>query len=140
MKILYYLSAVLLIVYVLFLFFQVPFIDFFELKIMDLFYRIRGSVNITPDVVIVGIDEYSLTSLEAEKDVWPWSRHHYGKVVKNLFNAGAKVVVFDVSFTEEDETNPMYDNYFASIISKYKKTLFFSSKSHFFNIRTPDGF
>lgn len=123
MKILYYLSAVLLIVYVLFLLFQVPFIDFFELKIMDLFYRIRGLVNISPDVVIVGIDEYSLTSLEAEKDVWPWSRHHYGKVVKNLFNAGAKVVVFDVSFTEEDETNPMYDNYFASIISKYKNVI-----------------
>lgn len=88
---------------------------------MDLFYRLRGTMNINPNVVVVGIDEYSLTSLEAQNDVWPWSRHHYGKVVKNLFDAGAKVILFDISFTEEDEINPKYDNYLASILSVYKK-------------------
>lgn len=90
---------------------------------MDLFYRIRGEINISPVVIIVGIDEYSLTSLEAEKDAWPWSRHHYGKVVKNLFQAGVKAVIFDISFTEEDEIDSKYDNYFASILSKYKNVI-----------------
>ncbi|ANQ53435.1 adenylate cyclase [Thermosipho sp. 1063] len=122
MKILTILSIFLIIFYIFTVIFF-PFIEFFELKIMDLFYRTRGTIKINPDIVIVGIDEYSLTSLEAQNDVWPWSRYHYGKVIKNIFKAGAKVVLFDISFTEEDEVNPKYDNYLASILSVYRNVV-----------------
>ncbi|QTA38193.1 adenylate/guanylate cyclase domain-containing protein [Thermosipho ferrireducens] len=122
-KIIYILSIALIAGYILVYFLQLPWIEFFELKIMDLMYRMRGNIEINADVLIVGIDEYSLTSLEAEGDVWPWSRYHYGKVVKKLFEAGAKAVVFDVSFTENDEVNPKYDTYFASILLRYKNVI-----------------
>jgi len=88
-----------------------------DLKISDLFYKMRGEVVISPQVIVVGIDEYSLSTLEIEGDTWPWNRDVYGNLLQRVFEDGAKVVAFDVSFTEpmDEET----DAYFASMLLMY---------------------
>ncbi len=89
-----------------------------DLKILDLFYRLRGELFVEPKVIVVGIDEYSLSTLEVEGDTWPWKRDLYGKLLEKVFEDGARVVAFDVSFTEpgEDEES---DSYFASTLLMY---------------------
>ncbi len=124
LRFVYVLALALLVVYILSYALKSPWIEFFELKFADLMYRIRGVMKIDPHVIVVGIDEKSLTHMEAEGDYWPWSRHHYGKVVKNLFKAGVKAVLIDVSFTNPDEKKPnVYDAYFASILFRNRRVV-----------------
>ncbi|MFE8071975.1 CHASE2 domain-containing protein [Marinobacteraceae bacterium S3BR75-40.1] len=48
------------------------------------------------DLALVAIDEASLTRLGQ----WPWPRTRHAELIERLAKAGAKVVVFDVLFTE----------------------------------------
>ncbi|WP_448375231.1 CHASE2 domain-containing protein [Fervidobacterium sp.] len=91
--------------------------DVLDLKILDLFYRVRGELVPNSNVVVVGIDEYSLSTLEVEGDTWPWKRDLYGKLLEKVFEDGARVVAFDVSFTEPGDEES--DSYFASTLLMY---------------------
>lgn len=97
--------------------FNVKFVKVLDLKIMDLFYNLRGRIYKKVDVVVVGVDEYSLSALEVEGDTWPWKREVYGKLLEKVFEDGAKVVAFDISFTEAGEEDS--DSYFASTLLIY---------------------
>ena len=52
------------------------------------------------DIVIVGIDDISLDIMSENLDglVWPFPRAVHAQIIRNLMNAGAKVVFFDVLF------------------------------------------
>lgn len=54
-----------------------------------------------PDIVIVDIDEHSLT----EQGRWPWSRATLARLVQRMSEAGAAVIAFDMVFAEP-ERNP----------------------------------
>lgn len=56
------------------------------------------------NVVIVDIDESSLR--EENQGQWPWSRHVIGDLVTNLKDMGARSIVFDMVFAEQDRTSP----------------------------------
>ncbi len=58
----------------------------------------------TKDVVIVDIDEESLGREELGQ--WPWPRNVMARMVANLTEMGAKVIVFDMVFPESDRTSP----------------------------------
>lgn len=58
----------------------------------------------TGTVVIVDIDEASLGHEELGQ--WPWSRLAMAKMVDNLKALGAKAIVFDIVFAEDDRTSP----------------------------------
>ena len=58
----------------------------------------------TDQVVIVDIDEASLN--DAKQGQWPWPRTTMAQLVTNLKEMGAKVVIFDVVFSEVDRTSP----------------------------------
>jgi len=51
-----------------------------------------------PPVVIVDIDEVSMSSLRAEGEPWPWPRRVHAHLLRELVEDGAKVIGFDVSF------------------------------------------
>ncbi|MEN3041855.1 MAG: adenylate/guanylate cyclase domain-containing protein [Fervidobacterium sp.] len=97
--------------------FNVKFVKVLDLKIMDLFYNLRGKIDKKVDVIVVGVDEYSLSALEVEGDTWPWKREVYGKLLEKVFEDGAKVAAFDISFTEAGEEDS--DSYFASTLLIY---------------------
>ncbi|MFN3691575.1 MAG: CHASE2 domain-containing protein [Fervidobacterium sp.] len=115
--------------------FKFDFVEMLDLKIMDLFYKLRGETILNTDIVVVGIDEYSLSALEIEGDTWPWSRDAHGRLLEKIFEDGAKVAAFDVSFTEPGDEES--DNYFASTLLLYQNvvlgTYLINEKSTYFS-------
>ena len=57
------------------------------------------------DLVIVGIDDRSLENLGR----WPWSRLDQSKIIDNLSDAGARIILMDVLYSEPDKNNPADD-------------------------------
>jgi adenylate cyclase len=91
---------------------QNPFLEAFEDKSYDLRFRhLRGPVAPSEAIVIVAIDEKSISELGR----FPWSRRHYVPLLQQLSAAGAKAVLFDAFFPEvEDEAT---DRAFAAAIA-----------------------
>lgn len=58
----------------------------------------------TDDVVIVDINEESMGRDDLGQ--WPWPRHIVAKMVDQLKTMGARSVVFDIVFAEQDRTSP----------------------------------
>ena len=85
-----------------------------ETKLYDFRFKLRGPLNEVrnenkQDVVIVEIDDESYKLIS---ESYPYSRGRvWSKVVKNLSEAGAKVIVFDIMFDAPDHTSKMLENY-----------------------------
>ncbi|MFQ6096577.1 MAG: CHASE2 domain-containing protein [Armatimonadota bacterium] len=67
-----------------------------EARAYDLCFLWRDKEPARSDIIIVGIDDESFQELER----FPWPRRFYADAVRNLQAAGARVVAFDVLFTE----------------------------------------
>lgn len=72
----------------------------------------------TSDIVIVGVDEPSFQQLQQQ---WPWPRTIYPKLLEQLARHGAKVVAFDLLFSEPSNTHD--DKLFAEAIEKQKSNM-----------------
>src|SRR5258705_2011030 len=75
----------------------------FERQTVDLRFSIRGE-RTSPNLVMVGIDRASIRRLGH----WPFPRSIHAAVIDNLRKSGAKVIAYDVQFTEP--TIPAQDN------------------------------
>ena len=80
-------------------------LDGAELDSIDERFAIRGSEGPPEDVVVVGIDDVTFDELGER---WPFPRSLHGEAVDALSEAGAKVIAYDVQFTEP--TVPREDN------------------------------
>lgn len=69
-----------------------------EEKSLDMRFNIRGQIQPGPETVIAAIDERSISKLGR----WPWPRSVWARVVDSLTEQGAKVIVFDVFFSETE--------------------------------------
>jgi adenylate cyclase len=84
-----------------------------DLKAYDLYSCIRGT-NPPPDnMVIVGIDEESFSTLKLP---WPWPRSVHGKLIKALRSSGARGIIMDIIFS--DPSNPQEDRAMAKAIQE----------------------
>jgi len=72
-------------------------LDGIELKTYDMRLKAHPATGDTA-VVIAAIDEQSLAALGR----WPWSRSTLAQIVERLDTLGARVIVFDVFFTEPE--------------------------------------
>ena len=72
-------------------------------QIIDVMFRVRGTLPTTGQVVIVDIDEKSLKQFGQ----WPWPRNIVALLVQNIQESGVKVLGFDIVFAEEDQTSPI---------------------------------
>ncbi len=123
MKLLWLSFIILILIYFISYLLGLPWIEFFELKTMDLLYSMRGRVKLEPSVVVVGIDERTLSEFEGEGDFWPWSRKKYAKAILHLFKSGARAVLMDVSFTNPSEEDPRGDKALASVLVMFKRVV-----------------
>jgi adenylate cyclase len=73
-----------------------------RLRTFDLFQTIKPRVDTDRPVLIVDIDEPSLSAYGQ----WPWPRTLVAKLLDRLFESKAKAVAFDVVFSEADRTSP----------------------------------
>ncbi|RMF14458.1 MAG: CHASE2 domain-containing protein, partial [Candidatus Dadabacteria bacterium] len=78
-------------------------LDLFELKVYDFRLLVRGTQPASDKIVIVDIDDKTLDDLGR----WPFSRSRMGDAVENLARDGAKVISWDVLFSEEDKNSEL---------------------------------
>lgn len=84
-----------------------------DARIFDAMFLIRGIEDTSGSIVIVNIDEKSLS----EFGQWPWPRDVVAKLTDRIFEAEPVVVGFDIMFAEKDRTSP------ALLFRKYKDQL-----------------
>lgn len=73
--------------------------SFFEDRFYD--YRVKQTLSnkINPEIVLAKIDDQSLQ----EVGRWPWSRKTWAKFIAKMQTMGAKVLAFDVIFSEPEK-------------------------------------
>ena len=92
---------------------QNSFLEAFEAKTYDLRFRnLRGAIPPSADIAIMAIDDKSV----AELGRFPWTRSQYVRLIERLSAAGAKVLLVDAFFPEQ-ETEAI-DRSFAAAIRK----------------------
>ncbi len=77
-----------------------PLIRGLENQLLDLFFSVRGVQPCPRELLLVAIDEPSFQELRLE---WPWPRGLHAKLIDRLSAAGARLIVFDVLFTEPSD-------------------------------------
>ncbi|MCC7509497.1 MAG: adenylate/guanylate cyclase domain-containing protein [Planctomycetes bacterium] len=87
-------------------------IDYVELPSRDARVRtIETNEQRDPDILLINIDEAALAygdswqsaqdgSAAADRYAWPWPRHVYSKIIRYCREGGARVVVFDMIYSE----------------------------------------
>ena len=80
---------------------RVPILELIELKTYDLRFLSRGALVPSPAVALAVIDEKSL-DVEGR---WPWPRSKLAKLIDALSADGARVIGFDILFSEPDENS-----------------------------------
>lgn len=94
-------------------------------KAFDLMVKNRIMVpKPDPDIVIVDINEASLSAMAGEYGRWPWPRQVLGEFLENIEAQQPKAVVFDILFSDADVYNPDSDAYFNEVIAGTDNTFF----------------
>ncbi len=76
-----------------------------ELGSVDTRFSVRGDQQAPPQLAVVGIDDDTFSELELQ---WPFPRQLHAKLIDRLVEDGAKVIAYDIQFTEQ--TDPREDN------------------------------
>ncbi len=88
-----------------------------ELSVRDSFFEIRDTLSVEDSpIVLVAVSE------EADAEIpekWPWPTSVHAKLVENLNRAGAKAILFDILFSQNDEFDRSNDTLFAETIATY---------------------
>ena len=68
----------------------------------DLKFRLRGREKKKNNIIVVGIDDYSIEEIGQ----WPWPRNYLASIIQKLIVSGAKVVALDIGFSEDQKFVP----------------------------------
>jgi adenylate cyclase len=81
-----------------------------ELDTVDARFEIRGEQPPPEEIEVVAIDDITFSNFNSgqENVRYPFPRSYFAKVIDRLAADGAKVIAFDIQFTEE--TDPEEDN------------------------------
>jgi CHASE2 domain-containing sensor protein len=77
-----------------------------------------------PGIVIVDVNEASLSALAPDFGRWPWPRQVFGEFVQQLEAQHPKAIVFDILFADADIYNPDSDTYFNEVIASTDNVFF----------------
>ena len=102
----------------------------FSNRVTDFFLRQQArSLAADPDIVIVAIDEASVTGMADYAGRWPWPRSVHGEVVEGIAAQKPKAIVFDVMFGEPDVFRPESDAAFNETVAS-SGNVYFPSARH----------
>jgi signal transduction histidine kinase len=107
------------------IFVNVSLFSLMELKGLDLLFALRGPLSPPDPIVIVAIDEPSMAQIGRQ---WPWPRSLHAQLVRQLNKAGAKVIGFDILFSEPS-SDPAEDQDFARALQETKNVVLVSALS-----------
>jgi CHASE2 domain-containing sensor protein len=120
-----------------------------EQQAQTLFFELRGAVPPPKDVVILAIDETSLSQQEFYQtdpqkyaalepiQTWPWKRSAYAIAIEKLMAAGAKSVALDVVFSNPSSYGAADDQRFAQVLQRYAGRVVLASQ--YAEVETPQG-
>ena len=76
-----------------------------ELNSVDMRFTLRGEEPAPPDIAVVAIDDdtFSFFNTRRERIRYPFPRRYFARVIDRLAADGAKVIAYDIQFTEETE-------------------------------------
>ncbi|MDA0180463.1 adenylate/guanylate cyclase domain-containing protein [Solirubrobacter phytolaccae] len=83
-----------------------------ELSTVDTRFSVRGTTGPPPDVVLVGFDDVTFNDLQEQ---WPLDRKHHAEAITQLKQAGAKVIAYDVQFTEPSDNEESDDKLYLAV-------------------------
>ncbi len=78
-------------------------IERIELQTVDARFEVRGTRAAAPDVIVVGVDDRTFDG-RGDGGIgvrWPFPRRYHAQVIRRLTRDGAKVIAYDVQFTEQ---------------------------------------
>jgi serine/threonine protein kinase/CHASE2 domain-containing sensor protein len=102
-----------------------------ERQVQTLFFELRGPVVAPEDIVILAVDEASLSQQPIAVDAgmeddplatiqtWPWQRQAYGIAIERLMQAGAQVVAVDIVFQSPSSYGPEDDQALYDVLQQY---------------------
>ena len=97
----------------------------FSNRVADFFLRQHAKgLAADPDIVILAIDEASVTGMAGYAGRWPWPRSVHGEVVEGIAAQKPKAIVFDVMFGEPDVFRPESDAAFNEAIAPLANVYF----------------
>ncbi len=70
--------------------------EIYELQTLDLRFKLRPPLEVSPDIVIIEINEDTIK----EFGRWPFSREYHAYLIDALRQLGARAIVFDILFGE----------------------------------------
>jgi adenylate cyclase len=88
-----------------------------ELDSLDVRFQLRGRVQPDPRIIIVDIDQQSQEVLGH----WPFPRIYFAKLVDALREDGARVVTFDITFSQPDGTAEPLKTLYADLEQQQKQ-------------------
>ncbi|MEC4851574.1 MAG: serine/threonine-protein kinase, partial [Jaaginema sp. PMC 1079.18] len=110
---------------------QVPFAQWLERQAQTSFFHWRGPVAPPEDIVIVAIDDFSLSQGELYQEdpenlqafallqSWPWPRQAYAIAITKIMNAGAKVVALPLIFDSPSNYGEADDQTLEQTVAQY---------------------
>jgi adenylate cyclase len=78
--------------------------EIFELKLLDMRFKIRGTRPPADEIVIVAIDDTSIEHFGR----WPWPRAIHAQLIDLLKADGAKAIGLDILFSEPQESTEFF--------------------------------
>jgi adenylate cyclase len=91
-------------------------LDRIELSTLDYRFATRGTLRTPTDSASVVIVEVSEDAFRSIPERYPWPRAHYARLLRNLHRAGARVVAFDLLFSDPDGYSSANDSIFGAAI------------------------
>jgi adenylate cyclase len=88
-----------------------------ELDTIDARLEIRGDQGPPEDLLLVEIDDVTFGELDR---TWPFPRSLHAKAIRRLQRAGARVIAYDIQFTEP--TRPREDNALIAAVDRASAT------------------
>ncbi|NJM97690.1 MAG: CHASE2 domain-containing protein [Phormidesmis sp. RL_2_1] len=125
-------------------------VNFWERQVQSLFFELRGPVATPADIVILAIDEESLTQgqyyLENPQryaalktiESWPWQRQAYAQVITRLMDSGAKAVALDMLFPSPSAYGKEDDDIFTEVLSRYGDRIVLAANYNNISLRQGD--
>ncbi|TVQ07917.1 MAG: adenylate/guanylate cyclase domain-containing protein [Leptolyngbya sp. DLM2.Bin27] len=110
---------------------QHPWTVLIEGQAQSFLLRLRGPIPPPSNIVVLGIDEYSLTQgdiYRANPDqypflaplaTWPWQRQAYAQAIEQLMAAGARAVAIDVLLVDPSSYGPADDAALEATLSRW---------------------
>jgi adenylate cyclase len=94
-------------------------------NVQDAFVRRHAAgLKADPEIVIVSVDERSITGMVDYAGRWPWPRSVHGELVAGIAAQKPKAIVFDILFGEPDRDRPESDEAFNDAVKPLDNVYF----------------